>query len=251
MKKNILLILLLGISFMLCGCTNNVNSAEKMDDVILSLLRNKTYETDGLSKNEISLIESFITKEKADNKIINLNLLSAYSDLDSENHDDSQGVYEENGIYYIKYSDILFEKINDSEEINSSNDYIYYATTIYFNGHILNITKDIIPILYDDTVTNSKYVYTYRGTATYNNAIVSYYNSLYDDTGMRIIFNLENNKIASIDIAYDVSNNIYEIDEETSTSSKTGNILFIISLVIILTFAIIFIVRKAISARKI
>ena len=249
MKKNILLILLLGISLMLCGCTSNVDSADKMDNVVLSLLRNKAYETKGLSKYEVSLIEDFIAKEKVENKIINLNSLSVYSDLDYENHADSKGVYEENGVYYIRYSDIIFEEINDSGD--SPEDYIYYATTIYYNGRILNINKDIIPVLYDDTAKNSKYVYTYRGTATYNNAIVSYYNSLYDDTGMRIIFNLKNNKITSIDIAYDVSNNIYEIEEETSTSSKTENLLFVISLVIVLTFAIIFLIKKVILIRKI
>lgn len=249
MKKKNLLILLLGISLMLCGCSNNADSVDKMDNIVLSLLKNKTYETKGLSKNEINLIENFITKEEFDNKIINLNSLSIYSDIDSENHDDSKGIYEENGIYYIKYSDIVFEKINDSGD--SPDDYIYYATTIYYNGRVLNITKDIIPILYDDTAINSKYIYVYRGTSTYNNAIVSYYNSLYDDTGMRIIFNLEKNKITSIDIAYDISNNIYEIEEETSDTSKTGNIIFIISIVIILTFTVIFIVKKAISVRKI
>ncbi len=249
MKKRILFILLLGISLMLCGCSNNLSSAEKMDNVVLSLLKNRTYETKGLSKNEIKLIDNFITKEEANNKIINLNSLGAYSDLDSENHEDSNGVYEENGIYYIKYSDIVFEKNDDSGD--SPDEYIYYATTIYYNGRILNITKDIIPILYDDTVTNSKYLYSYRGTATYNNAIVSYYNSLYDDTGMRIIFNLENKKITSIDIAYDVSNNIYKIDAENSLSTKTGNLLFVISLVIVLTFAVIFIIKKVISVRKI
>ncbi len=249
MKKKILLILLLGISFMICGCASNIDSAQKMDDAVLSLLRNKTYETKGLSKNEINLINDFINKEKANNKIINLNLLSSYSDLDSEKNADSKGVYEENGIYYIRYSDIVFEKINDSGD--SPDDYIYYATTIYFNGRILNITKDIIPVLYDDTANNPKYLYTYRGTSTYNNAIVSYYNSLYDDTGMRIIFNLENKKITSIDIAYDISNNIYNIDQETSASSKASNILFVVSVVIIFAFAVIFIIRKVFSARKI
>lgn len=249
MKKNILLILLLGISLMLCGCTSNVDSADKMDNVVLSLLRNKTYETKGLSKHEISLIEDFITKEKIENKIINLNSLSAYSDLDYENHADSKGVYEENGIYYIRYSDIVFEEINDSGD--SPEDYIYYATTIYYNGRILNISKDVIPVLYDDTANNSKYMYTYRGTATYNNAIVSYYNSLYDDSGMRIIFNLKSNKITSIDIEYDVSNSVYEIEDKTTTSSKTGNLLFIISIVIILTVALIFLIKKVILVRKI
>ncbi len=144
MKKKILLILLFGISFIMCGCANNIDSAEKMDDIVLSLLRNKTYETKGLSKNEIKLINDFINKEKADNKIINLNLLSSYSDLDYENNADSQGVYEDNGIYYIKYSDIAFEEINASACIPKS---VFAISAIYLTKlPVVLETKICVPI---------------------------------------------------------------------------------------------------------
>lgn len=250
MKKSILLILLLIISSITCGCTSNLSSAEKMDDIVLSLLKNKNYIASGLNNNEIILIDEFIKKEKYSNKIVNLNSLSKYSDLSYTKHDNSNGVYEEDGIFYIKYSDILFEKIVDSEITNNSNDINYYATTIYFNNRELNITKDIIPILFEDTKDNIKYTYTYRGTSTYSDAIVSYYNSVYDDTGMQIVFSLKNKKISSINIVYDVSNNIYNIKNIDSINLFGVNVV-IIGILLILTFGILLISKKVALTKEI
>ena len=250
MKKIIIITLLLMISFITSGCTSNLSSAQKMDNIVLSLLNNKNYVASGLYKNEINLIDAFIKKEKYNNKIINLNSLSKYSDLSSTNHKDSNGVYEEKGVYYIKYSDIVFEKIVDSEKTDNSNDISYYATTLYFNNRELNITKDIIPVLYEDTKDNLKYNYTYRGTSIYNDAIVSYYNSVYDDTGMQIVFNLKNKKIFNINIVYDVSNNIYNIENNVS-NNIFGVTIIIIGILLILTLGIFLITKKVAMTRKI
>lgn len=226
MKKIFLLGILIFGSLFMSGCSSNITSAEKMDDVVVSLLRNKEYSHKGLDKNEIILIDNFIKKEAYQNKILNLSSLSENSDVDLEIHSDSQGVYKQNGIFYMKYSDINFETVNDSE---TSQPYTYLATNIYFNGRVLNITKEIIPILYDDTKENPKYSYTYRGTVKYKDAIVSYYNSVSDDTGMRIVFSLNKNKISNIDMFYDISNSLYNVVSDTKDSSGIRSIMYVIS----------------------
>jgi len=235
---------------MICGCSNNLASSQKMDDIVVSLLRNSTYSKENLTKEEIKLIDSFIDSEKYENKVINLSTFNNYNDISPTEESNTNGVYEENGKYYIKYKDLVFNKNNDSEQEIVTDDTAYYIARIVFDGKALEIEKNIIPILYDDTKNSAKYTYNYRGTATYKDSIISYYNSIHDDTGMRIIFNITDSKIMSINIAYDISNDIYVISNKSDNSNIGRNLIFISSLLVIVFFVIMFILKKVADARK-
>ena len=244
-RKN--LIIFISCLFLLTGCSSsNLNSAQKMDDALLNYVQTGEISLDKLNKNEKKLVEEFIKSEKKENKVVNLSSFANISDIDTFNNNDTIGVYEKNGNFYIKYTDIDFVENSDSELIEDEGFPIYEEAVVYYDGKILNLFKDAVPLIPDETKLNLRYNYAYRGTATYEDAIVSYYNSLHDDTGMKIIYHLKNNKIADIDIEFNMTDTLYMVENTSNNNVSIVTILLISIAIIGLVVGIVLIkVKKA------
>lgn len=244
--KNKILILLCSL-FLITGCTStNINSTKKMDSVLLEYIKTGEIDYDKLNKKEEKLINDFIESEKEENKIVNLSSYSNLSDIDNSGNPTTFGVYEKDGNYYINYSDLEFMQNTESELIEDLDNYIYEEAIVYYDGKVVSLIKDYVPLIPTDTSNHLRYNYAYRGTATYEDAIVSYYNSLHDDTGMKIIYHLKNNKITDIDIEFNMTDTLYMVENTSNNNVSIVTILLISIAIIGLVVGIVLIkVKKA------
>lgn len=245
--KSKIFISLLCLLFLITGCTsNNLNSVKKIDLVLLEYIKTGEVNYNKLNKKEEKLVNNFIESEKEENKIVNLSSYSNLSDIDNSNNPTSFGVFEKDGKYYINYTDLEFMQNTESEFLEDLDTYVYEEAIVYYDGKVVSLIKDYVPLIPEDTSNHLRYNYAYRGTATYEDAIISYYNSLHDDTGMKIIYQLNNNKIDDIDIEFNMTDTLYMVENTSNNNVSIVTILLIsIAIIGLVTGIVLIKVKKA------
>jgi len=238
MKKKIILIFI--SLLMVTGCGSNNNQLDKLSDVIINLHQDYDYDISKLSKTNQELISKFKEEQREENKIINITKLDLFGPDMQTSEPDTEEVYEENGIYYIKYNDLDFERINKKD----------YIATINANGYTVNLLKSQFPILFEET-RGINYKYRFMKKETIGDKVNYYYRSYGDGSMLTIEYKMDGNKIDSIDLIYDSYYLLDEIEPTEEENSKVGSIIFLALLAVGLGFVIIKALKSYSNARKI
>ncbi len=216
MKKIICITLLL---LCITGCKDKIEQLDKMSEAIINYHRDYNYVVKDLSDENEKILLDFKEKQKQENKVINLTKLELFTE-DTKNYEpDSEGVYKENGDYYIKYNDINWIKVNDED----------YIANINVDGYLLCIPKYKFPILYDET-NNVNYKYRFMQKEEKDNTIKYHYRSYGDGSMLTIEYQMDNNRVKDIDLIY---NDYYLLEEEKEPERKKSNFTYIAFMVVI------------------
>ena len=191
MKK----IIVLGICLLsLCGCHKSSDKmAENLASIIVDLNQVKEPSLAGLNKEEKELLNEYIESEKKDNKVISIDNSVYFSAESYTEEENTKGLYQEDGKYYIKYNDLKWKPTPNGDD--------YYAV-INLDSYQSAVYKSLVPILYKDTHGKSKYNYDFGKKIKNDDKIKYFYKSIYDESGFVIVFNLKNNKIDKIETYY-------------------------------------------------
>ena len=221
--RNIKIIILIICLLLTCSCKKDmVTMTEKLANKIVDAHKSSTVDTTDMNKEEQRLFYTFLDSQILENKIINISENIEFSDQSDTQAPNTNGLYEENGDYYIKYTDIKWEQVEND-----------YRATISLNNKEAGLFKSLVPILYDDTYNNDKYNYIYMNKNKTDNSLEYYYKSITDGSGLIIRFYLNKNKISKISTIYQ---DIYY--EPEITNKKSNIILQTIVLIVIVLFTV-------------
>lgn len=240
MKKK-LLILILGVSLLFTGCSSN--SLDRLNKNILKMFNDINYVDKKLNSKEKKLIEKFREEQKPENLIIELNdYIIEHIKTDEVN---TPGVWQENGIYYIKYKDIDFVDYSNTvdEEVGFDN-----LAIINCNGYQIELSKEMAPVLYYDTKDVKKYNYSYVKKEEKNNEIDVYYRSYYDTTGIIIRYIKKGNEIDDIKLKY-VDVMPYDVEPVEESSGTTIIAVSVVTFGIGLALVVAYAIKKIKSSR--
>lgn len=222
-------IVLLLIIVILTGCSSKTDMTDNLANKIIDAHKNSTVDTTNMSKEEQRLFYKFLDSEVLENKIVNISENIEFSDQSYTDAQDTYGLYEENGNYYIKYTDIKWEQVEND-----------YRATISLNHEESALFKSLIPILYDDTHDKDKYNYIYMNKNKTKEYLDYYYKSITDGSGLIIRFYFIKNKIEKISTIYqDIYNKPEDITDATNITLQTI-ILIVISIIVIGSIVIIY-----------
>lgn len=197
-KKYLLILLTI---LCLTGCTSKLeDSTNKLSKLIIELHNNKEVDSKNLNNEEKELLNSFINKEKEENKEVNLSKILPLSEESYTENNDTYGVYKKGSDYYIKYKDIIWNNVNGT-----------YLSIIDIDNKEDALYKEQIPILYKDTHDNDKYYFRRVYIDIKKDKITHTYKSLKDESGLIIEYTISDNKIDNIELTY---KNIIDIKEE-------------------------------------
>lgn len=193
MKKILSIIVCL---FLLTGCSSNLmEQTQILSDNILNIIYIENYDFSKLNKTNQELLNKLISKEKFENKVINITELDKFSDEGyDKTKENSYGIYKENDNYLIKYSDLNFEKNEFSSD---------FIAHLYVEGYPITIDKSLFPLLCTDTCGNINYKYRYMRREKTSDEINYYYRSFGNGSMLTIKYILEKNKITDIKLIYD------------------------------------------------
>lgn len=230
--KKILIILCL---FLLVGC-NNTNNSEyyrKVSDTIVSFYKDSKYNKDDFRKDDINSIDKYLNKLTHENEEINItNYINDSTTVTSEK--DTDGIYEKNNNWYIKYKDLDFINSSDIEP---------YAV-INCNGKTFTLFKSLFYPSYEETKNNKVYSYVYVGSKTLSNNRKYAYRSSYDGSGLIVNIDIDSNKIINIDTNFENVN-----DFNSNNNSNNGLLIRVVMIIIILVVSI-FSVYKLMTSYK-
>lgn len=216
MKKLLIPILM---CLLLTGCSSKYD-LDRISNNILNMYSDIDYVDPKLTKKEKDLIVKFKNEQSYENLAVELN--DYFNEYNKTDNPDTYGVYEENGIYYIKYTDIVFDDLT-----GDGNDTGYsYMATIYCHGYEIYLDKEEVPILYYETKGNNKYKYAYIDKEVFDDEIDYHYKSYEDDSGLTIRYIKDNNKIIDIKLRYDFGVLLNISDDIKTTSIALPIIIF-------------------------
>lgn len=222
--KYIKITILLGIFILLCSCKSQaVIMADNISPKIIKAHNQENVDISNLSKKEKALFDDFMFSQKKENKVINISECVNFS-VDSYSEYDTPRMYYDNGEYFIKYTDINWEKVEGD-----------YRASIDLNRKGSALFKSLVPILYEETHDNPKYLYRYYAKKISDKHLDYYYKSISDNSGLIIRYHLSKKKINNISLIY--QDLFYYVGDEEN--SKSSSISFSIFLAI--TFAGLFI----------
>lgn len=191
MKKYIFLIL---IVLLIGGCSKSIDKmTDELSEKVVEAHQVKKPSYFGLNKEEKELLEYFFDSQKEENKVISIDNSVAFSEESYTEDENTKGIYEIKGKYYIKYQDLKWQKTYDNDD--------EYAV-INLDGKQNALYKSLVPILYEDTKGVSKYNYEFVDTKKNEDTIKYYYKSIYDDSGLVIVYTLRDEKLYKIDTYY-------------------------------------------------
>lgn len=235
MKKIIKLLIFITIIFTITGCSNKYN-IKKLNNNVLQMFYDYNYVDESLNNKEKSLINKFKEEQDSNNLVIELN--SYFIDSNKTTEKDTDGVWEENGIYYIKYSDLDFEEV----DINSVDIGYSHRAYIVCNGYNIEIIKESITILYQDTKDSDDYKYAYLGSIKNDGETDEYFQSYYNSTGLIIRYIYDGNNITDIKLTYEPYTSY--VKQSTTDNNLLLKVVYTITLSIGLIIALIFIIKK-------
>lgn len=222
--KYIKTIVLLFTFILLCSCKSQaITMADNMSPKIIKAHTEENVDVSDLTKKEQKLFDDFMYSQKKENKTVNISECVNFSD-ESYSEYDTPGIYYDNGEYFIKYTDINWEKVDGD-----------YRASIDLNEKGSALFKSLVPILYEETHDNPKYLYRYYAKKISDKHLDYYYKSISDNSGLIIRYHLSKKKINNISLIY--QDLFYYVGDEEN--SKSSSILFSIFLAI--TFAGLFI----------
>ena len=229
--KKIKLLCLLFIIIIMTGCSSGftAKNAQNISYKIYEYIKND-YKPKGLSKEEKEIFDDFIESTKEENYVVNLSEVYTFDMTDWHQLNDSNNeyVYEENGDYKIKYSDIEWTQY----------EYGSYAT-IKFDESYHVLYKSYVPLLNEETKDNDNYLYILDFTNVESNKIESYYKSLNGVGGMIIRYNLDGKNLRDISVIFEPE---YSGKKEEKKPKIAMNIIFaIVLLTMVAGFAYIII----------
>ncbi len=187
------ILLLCFIPFILTACkSDRVNIADHISPLIIEYHQNKDVSTKLLSRTEKKLFEEFIESQKITNKIINISEAVGFSQESYEAGENTNGIYKEGEDYFIKYTDLTWESIDDD-----------YKCPIVLNHMGTLIFRSQFPVLYDETKDNINYRYRFYKKNIYDDHLDYYYKSIGNDSGLIIRYhNNSKGKVQSISLIY-------------------------------------------------
>jgi len=230
MKKIIGVILII---LFISGCSKK-HDFDKMSDVIINFHSNLNYDISDMSESDIKLLNDFKASEATDNKVINLSKLPMFNDYFDTTEEDTEGVYENNGEYYIKYKDINFKSINNE-----------YIAVINAGGKELEVNKKDYPILYYDT-NNDNYKYKFIKKEKTDNEINYYYRSYKNSSMLTINYLLEDE--VKINLIY---SKYFNLEEDNQKNSNFMEVIFVSIVFIIIVLICAFGGYKLLKNREI
>lgn len=192
MKKIKLLLLIFAI-FSLTACkSDRVTIADHLSPLIIEYHYNNDVSTKGLSKKEKRLFNDFIDSQKLNNKIVNISEAVGFSEESYESGNNTAGIYKEGNEYFIKYTDLVWEAIDDD-----------FKSYIVLDHKGTLIFRSQFPVLFDETKDKLIYRYRYHNKNIYDEYIDYYYKSIGDDSGLIIRYhNDKKGNVKSISLIY-------------------------------------------------
>lgn len=163
--KKILLIL---TCFLLLGCSNKSLQYKQVSDEVIYYLKNGSYRQNKLSKDQKELLDSFI------NPKININKFLIKEKEYQTNLPNTQGVFVEDGLCYIRLSDIVFS-LEDSANLEP-------RAKIVCNGYQIYLFEDAIN-------NNADYDFNYRFLGYYKDTDYHFVYRSYEN-GSQIAVNI-------------------------------------------------------------
>ena len=233
LKKTLIILIMLLI---VTGCSHKINETEAVhiSNKIIKYINGK-YDKKGLSSKEKNIFDDFVNSTKVENYVVNLSEIYTFdfnpaNKLDSSNND---FVYEEEGDYKIKYSNINWIPHEDTS----------YAT-ITINGENRVLYKTYVPIINEETKNNDNYTYIYDFTNDKKDRIDVHYKSLNSTGGVVISYKKGNNKLKEIVVRFDPE---YNYKKENNNSSRAINVVSVFIAIIIggaLIYGIVTLMKK-------
>ena len=231
--KNIKVILLVLLALTLTACkSDRVSIADHISPLIIKYHYDKDVDTSRLTKKEKKLFNAFLESQKAENKIVNISEAVMLSPESYEEGNNTEGIYQKDEEYFIKYTDLVWEAVDDD-----------YKSHIVLDHMGTLIFKSQFPVLYDDTKDNVAYRYRYYNKTLYDDYIDYFYKSMGDDSGLIIRYhNDEKGKVTSISLIYQELFSYYGSEEKKEKSIATKALLYTvigISITVLIIFAFI------------
>lgn len=234
--RKIKILSVLIVAVLMTGCTSNftAKNAQNISYKIYEYIKGN-YKTDGLSKEEKKIFDDFIESVKEDNYIVNLSEVYTFDMTDWHQLDDSNDeyVYEENGDYKIKYSDINWTKYEYGE----------YAT-IKVDGSYRVLYKGYVPLINEETKDSDNYLYILDFTNVDDNKIESYYKSLNGTGGMVIKYKLDGKKLNDIVVIFMPEYDVTHSETKPKVAKNIILVIVIISIVVGFAYGIIKFFRR-------
>lgn len=232
--KGIIIVLVVLMS--MTGCSNKINESEafNISNKIVEYI-NGDFNTKGLSSREKQIFKDFIKSTKEDNYVINLDEIYTFemSELDTLDSSNNGFVYEENGNYKIKYTNINWIPYEAGS----------YAT-INYNGQYRTLYKKYVPLLNEETKDNTEYLYVYDFTTTTDSGIEVYYKSVNLTGGLIVKFKTEKRNLKEIIVDFVPEYN-YEISSNSNTKLRSIlSVLIIILIVGVFVVIILFLLKR-------
>ena len=172
--------------------TNSKDYYRIVADTIVGFYRDDGYDHKKIKKEDISVIENYLSHLTHNNEEISLEDYMIKNNNYYTTNRNSDGVYLKDGKCYIKYQDIGFDKYqSENIEIEPHRDVFCnnYRITLYLS--------DFYPD-YNDTKTNPRYNYIFIKEDKNMNTYTYWYQSAYDGTYLKVMVIVNNKKIFNI-----------------------------------------------------
>ena len=182
MKKILKVFLIFVIVLTVSGCnseTTLLNKTEDMSDAILEFYHDINYDISKLPVDSVKLLEELKEEELSGKKSINLTKNNLYTVESYTTEKNSNGVYLENGDYYVYYKDLDFSNRDEEKR--------YYAV-VNVDNKVAVVYKDEWPIMYRMTENNINYKYRYMDRVKTEDSIIYYFRSYGNASGLMITY---------------------------------------------------------------
>ena len=232
--RRIIIVLLLLMVMTGCSSKINENEATNISNKIIDYIKGD-YNTKRLSTKEKQIFKDFVNSTKEDNYVLNLDEVYTFDKNQLERTDSSNNefVYEENGNYKIKYTDINWIPYEAGS----------YAT-INYNGQYRTLYKKYVPLLNEETKDNTEYLYIYDFTNVTDSEIDVYYKSLNLTGGVIVKFKTDKRNLKEIVVDFVPEYNYKNSNNKSSKFKNIFGIFVIIIIVGIFVIVITFLLRK-------
>ena len=210
MIKRVCVILVL---LLLCGCGKvDISEYEKVSKLAVSMLKNEAYDTSDLSEKQMELLNNF--KVDLLNPLINVSDFIVYEDYYKTNDKNTDGIFLEDNICYIRYNVIDFlDALADEGEPIARVVCNGYYTVLYHES-----VKPIGDSLYED---NYRYLGYY-----YDDGYNFCYRSYLDGNGLVIkISDRINIEFMNVD---DLKLERYDSDNNSYLRVIIGGVIFLV-----------------------
>lgn len=231
-NTKVIIIFLLVLTLTACK-SDRVRTADHLSPLIIESHYNKDVNTSRLSKKEKRLFKDFLESQEINNKVVNISEAVGFSEESYESGENTPGIYKEGDSYYIKYTDLDWEAVDDD-----------FKSHIVLNHKGTLIFRSQFPVLYSETKDKLTYRYRYYNKVLYDEYIDYYYKSIGDDSGLIIRYhNNKNGTIKSISLIYQELF-FYKNDNIKKEKSVAGKALLYTVVGIIITAVVIVIFIK-------